>query len=159
MKKNLIILAVSLLAIIIIIIPLSSNDDYKNLNDIIDKISEVRVSKVKKEEFKDGFKYEENEKKHQAHYYGIDSVEFVINRNEFTMQKLFKDKLLTHDILQEYLDNEHSKGNIEKNTLYDGGTNIYTQDNYSVVICNTLDGNRDIYFGIKEMSLKDDFCN
>lgn len=159
MKKSIIVIALALLAIIIIVIPLTSNDDYKELNDIVNKISEVRISKIKKEEFRDGFKYQENDKEHKVHYYGIDSVEFVINKNEFAMQKLFKEKILTHDILQEYLDNEYNKGNIKREVMRDGETSIYTEDNYSVVICNTLEGNKDIYFGIKDMSLKDNFCD
>lgn len=159
MKKSIIIFFLALLAIVIIIIPLTSNDESKELNDIVNKISEVRVSKTRKEEFKEGFKFQENDTKYKVYYYGIDSVEFVINKNEFTMQKLFKEKILTRDILKDYLDNEYSKEKFTRISLDDGGTSIYTGDNYSVVICNNLKGNKDIYFGIKEMSLKDNFCN
>lgn len=159
MKKNIIVIASALLAIIIIIIPLTSSDDYKGLTNIVNKISEVRISKIEKEDFRVGFKYQESDTKHKVHYYGINSVEFIINKNEFAMQKLFKEKILTHDILQEYLDNEYNKGNLERKILNDGDASIYIGENYSAVICNNKEGNKDIYFGIKEMALKDNFCN
>lgn len=158
MKKSIIVIVLALLALIIIMIPLTSNDEYKGLSDIVTKISEVRVSKIKKEKFKKAFKYKENDKEYKVYYYGIDGVEFIINKNEFDMKKLFKEKILTRETLQEYLNNEYDKGTLEKIVARDGGTNIYTSDNYSVAICNTIDGNKDIYFGIKEMSIKDDFC-
>ena len=44
--------------------------------------------------------------------------------------------------------------------LSDGGTTIYQNENYAVIFCNTLEGNRDIYFGKSEMidALDGEYC-
>ena len=40
--------------------------------------------------------------------------------------------------------------------LYDdGGSMEYHYDNYTIIKCNTLDGNRDVYIGDKTMTLND----
>ena len=44
-----------------------------------------------------------------------------------------------------------------KDTLLDGGTKIYKGD-ITLIKCNTLDGNKDIYIGNKYMKFKNNFC-
>ncbi len=157
MKKRLIIFAIALFAIILIIIPLTSNDDYKELNNTTKNISAINISKTKSEKLKEGFKYSENDTSHKIYYYGIDKVEFIINNNEFNMQNLFKENILNREILQEYLDKEYDSGNSNREII-NNEANIYRNDNYSVIVCNTKDGNKDIYFGIKEMKKLDEYC-
>lgn len=157
MKRNIIIVFLALLAIIVIIVPLTSND-YKDLHDIVKKISAINISKTKKEKLKEKFTYTDNDKDYKVYYYGIDKVEFIINKNEFDMQKLFKEGILNRSLLEEYLDNEYNNGSLKRETLLDGGTNLYSNDNYSVIICHTKDGNKDIYFGIKDMTYQDEYC-
>lgn len=41
----------------------------------------------------------------------------------------------------------------------DGGTKIYRGDNLTLVKCNKLDGNRDIYIGDQNMEFKENFCD
>lgn len=44
-----------------------------------------------------------------------------------------------------------------EDTLKDGGTQIYKGD-ITLIQCNTLDGNKDIYIGNKDMKFKQNFC-
>lgn len=44
-----------------------------------------------------------------------------------------------------------------EDTLMDGGTQIYKGD-ITLIKCNTLDGNQDIYIGNKNMEFKQNFC-
>ena len=44
-----------------------------------------------------------------------------------------------------------------EDTLKDGGTQIYKGD-ITLIKCNTLDGNKDIYFGNDNMKYKQNFC-
>lgn len=44
--------------------------------------------------------------------------------------------------------------------LYDGGTTIYKKsgENITVILCSTLDGNNDIYFGNYDMNYQESYC-
>ncbi len=46
-----------------------------------------------------------------------------------------------------------------KDSLSDGGTQLYKGENLTLVKCNTLDGNRDIYIGDQNMEFKQNFCD
>lgn len=43
--------------------------------------------------------------------------------------------------------------------LKDGGTTIYKSDNLTVIKCNTLSGNQDIYIGNGNLEHSDSYCN
>ena len=43
-------------------------------------------------------------------------------------------------------------------TLKDGGTTIYKKDNYTIIKCNTIDGNKDIYIGNKDFNYEQGYC-
>ena len=49
------------------------------------------------------------------------------------------------------LENENITGDMYK----DGGSMIYQYDTYTIIKCHTIDGNRDVYIGTKEMTLND----
>ena len=49
--------------------------------------------------------------------------------------------------------------NIDNVDYYsDGGTKIYKKDNFTILVCNTLDGNKDIYIGNKDLRYKSNYC-
>lgn len=43
-------------------------------------------------------------------------------------------------------------------TYKDGGSKKYTNDSMSLLECNTIDGNKDIYIGDKTLSYESDYC-
>jgi len=45
-----------------------------------------------------------------------------------------------------------------KEVYYDGGTKLYQKDNYRILECNTVAGNRDIYFGNITLEYREDYC-
>ena len=49
------------------------------------------------------------------------------------------------------LDNNKITGDMYK----DGGSMIYQYDTYTIIKCHTIEGNRDVYIGTKEMTLND----
>ena len=73
------------------------------------------------------------------------------------------DRRLTRARAEKYLD-ELINGLKLAAELNDGGTKIYEDaDNYTnngltLIKCNTLDGNRDIYIGPKDMEYQESFC-
>ena len=44
-------------------------------------------------------------------------------------------------------------------TFSDGGTKVFKGDKITLVKCNKLDGNRDIYIGDQNMEFKENFCD
>ena len=44
-------------------------------------------------------------------------------------------------------------------TLMDGGTKVYKGESLTLVQCNKLDGNRDVYIGDQNMEFKENFCD
>lgn len=44
------------------------------------------------------------------------------------------------------------------NVLKDGGTTIYKKDNYTIIVCNTINGNKDIYLGNKDFKYEKGYC-
>jgi len=44
------------------------------------------------------------------------------------------------------------------NVYYDGGTKLYSKDNYRILECKTLDGNKDVYFGDETLEYQVDYC-
>lgn len=64
--------------------------------------------------------------------------------------------------LKEYIKNNKAINEIIdtlklEDILKDGGTKIYKGD-ITLIKCNTLDGNKDIYIGNKNMEFKENFC-
>lgn len=43
-------------------------------------------------------------------------------------------------------------------TYYDGGSKMYQKDNYRILICNTLDKNKDVYFGDDTLEYEENYC-
>lgn len=82
------------------------------------------------------------------------------DRSELTKNSLsLRDALLKNKItMKKILDkaNEDLNKNIIKGDIYkDGGSVIYKYGNYTIIKCNTLDGNRDVYIGSKDMGIND----
>ena len=40
----------------------------------------------------------------------------------------------------------------------DGGTKMYQGNNYRMLVCNTIDGNKDVYFGDMNLEYENDYC-
>ena len=94
-------------------------------------------------------------------YYGIEKIMLCDHSNKcYELQEALKHKQITIDKINEFLDNETLRDRLQKETLYDGGTSLYYHNNYTAILCNTEKGNKDIYFGNKEMleKLDDTYC-
>lgn len=100
-------------------------------------------------------------KKRNIYYYGIDSAMFCDKKdNCYSVVDAIRNKQTTFDKFKEYLEKELSQENLTKLMLFDGGTSIYKKGGYSVIFCNTIDGNKDIYIGNDEMvdKLDGEYC-
>lgn len=88
-------------------------------------------------------------------FYGIDSLQLIDKDNVYyDFKSALKHKQSSINDVKKYLDFQVQNGSVESFTLRDGGTKIYKTSTYEVIFCNTIDGNKDIYFGNKNMTNK-----
>lgn len=83
------------------------------------------------------------------------SVNIIINGEEISLRNtLLNNKITMNEIIAKA--NEDLSKKIIKGDMYrDGGSMIYQYDNYTIIKCHTLDGNRDVYIGTKGMTIND----
>ena len=83
----------------------------------------------------------------QIYYYGVEKI-MLCDRKEKCYE--LKDALSHHQITLEeisyFLQEEVLHERLKEERLYDGGTTIYTHNNYTAILCNTKE-QKDLYFG------------
>ncbi len=79
------------------------------------------------------------------------SVNILINGEELSLRNaLLENKITMNEIMSKV------KQNCLRNVSYDdGGSTEYYYENYTIIKLNTLDGNRDMYIGAKDLTLHD----
>ncbi len=85
----------------------------------------------------------------------LNCVDVIYETDDFyqlPIQDALENKKLTRNKIKEKL--------TKKEVLWDGGTAIYVNpdENIAIILCQTLDGNKDIYVGNKNMRYNDNFC-
>lgn len=83
------------------------------------------------------------------------SVNIRIEDKEYSL----RDALLENKITMEEIIAKSNKDLEEKHIIgdvyLDGGSKIYIYNDYTIIKCNTLNGNRDVYIGSKDMNIND----
>lgn len=82
--------------------------------------------------------------------YCINDVMVTVNKKQFDLKEYINSNEKSIEKIIEIL-------NID-DIAYDGGTKIYRGNNITLVKCNTLDGNHDVYIGNLDMKYKSNFC-
>lgn len=96
--------------------------------------------------------YTKNKREHSIYYYGIDSLELCDLKEEcYPFKKALEHKQINMKKIKNYLESQYVLEKLDRFILYDGGTTIYENKSYSIIYCNTLEGNQDIYFGVSDM--------
>lgn len=79
------------------------------------------------------------------------SVNIKIDGKEYSL----KEALLENKITMEEIIQKANKDFPNAVSYDDGGSKEYHYDNYTIIKCHTLNGNRDVYIGTKDMTLND----
>lgn len=148
LKITLILPVISILCILII----NSIKD-KNGYNISNENNNIQTKEITKYEVIN----KDNNDKYTIYYYGINSAIIKINRKEYELTEAIKENKIT-------LDKIFNEMAIYAE-LNDGGTKIYRNnnsnffnDNYTIIKCHTIDGNKDIYIGDSTMKHIQSFC-
>lgn len=107
------------------------------------------------------FTYKSNQKTHNVYYYGIEYSEICDSKdNCYEIKNSINNNQISIEDLKIYFDKQLGLGNNKMFMLYDGGTTIYENSRYQVILCNTINGNKDVYFGINGMldDLDGEYC-
>ena len=100
-------------------------------------------------------------KENNIYFYGTNSLRlYDINENYYDFNEAIKHKQTTILELKNYLNMQYKNDNIQRYILYDGGTEIYKNKKYTIILCNTLEKNNDIYIGTPKAidNLKGNYC-
>ncbi len=81
------------------------------------------------------------------------AVNILINGEEISLRDALLNNKITMDEIIAKANQDLKDKKISGYMYRDGGSMIYNYDNYSIIKCHTLDGNRDVYIGIKEMTI------
>ena len=99
--------------------------------------------------------------KRDVYYYGLDFAIFC-EKNEkcYQVKDALKQKQITLDGFQNYLEKQAEYENYKIMRLYDGGTTIYSKGGMQIMFCNTIEGNKDVYIGDSSMldNLHGEYC-
>lgn len=111
----------------------------------------LKISEAKNKEItKATLITDKNEDNYIIYYYGIDSAEIQIDDKNYDFANAVSLNLFD---INEFMND------ISVSTVYrDGGTKRWEGDDFSIIKCNTLDGNSDVYLGNRDMSYEKDFC-
>lgn len=94
--------------------------------------------------------------KYDYNIYGYEGIVNIrIDGKEYSLKEaLLENKITMEEIIQK-ADKDLEDNKITGDMYKDGGSRIYQYGTYTIIKCHTLDGNRDVYIGTKEMTLND----
>lgn len=85
------------------------------------------------------------------YYYGNTNFSLSLTENNY---KYTIDVALTNELVT--FDNILNKARSTA-IAYDGGSKLYKYDNFTIIVCNTIDGNNDVIIGDAEMQINN-YC-
>ena len=101
---------------------------------------------------------DETKGSYTIYYYGIKSAFIKIDNKTYDFATILASNKITFDEIIEYLKEVGTLNDKDIIIYRDGGTKKYLLENYTIIKCNTLDNNKDIYIGNKSMDYIVEFC-
>lgn len=88
--------------------------------------------------------------------YGYDgSVNIRIDGKDYSLKEALLENKITIEEIIAKANQDEKAGKIKADMYKDGGSMEYHYENYTIIKCHTLDGNRDVYIGTKDLKLTD----
>jgi len=118
----------------------------------------IEVKNNSKQEITNSIIVDGIEESYTIYYYGIKSATINLDNQKHDLgEALSLGKITIDEIINEL--KIYGELNDGGTMIYkDGGTKKYLTDNYTIIKCNTLNGNKDIYIGNEDMEYEESFC-
>lgn len=134
-----------------------SQNDYDSSKDLFEVLMSDENSCILEKKFqyrnKDGNLYD-------VYYNCIDYIKFGTSWNNYDLSEAIEKKIFSIEDFINFAikESETADPYSEKDYLWDGGTGIYRNRAFTLIACNTLDGNKDLYIGNYLMEYDEKFC-
>ena len=136
--------------------PAQINTDSILINGYEDfEISVKKAERVKKTKVLNDMEIYKNNSDVNLYYYGLEEVNVKVDNKEMSLEEALRSGKITIDGLIIKANKDFNNGLILCTGYTDDGGMEYYYENYTIIKCHSLDGNRDVYIGIPEMRLKD----
>ena len=122
-------------------------EGYEEFEVIVKKSKKVSKAKILNNQ--DLYKYNSD---YNLYYYGLEEVNVSIDNKIVTLESALRSGKITLDGIIAKANRDLESNIIVGDTYNDGGTRIYTYDNYTIIKFHTLDGIQDVYIGTNEMN-------
>ena len=107
--------------------------------------SDIKVQKIVDKNETDKYDYD------VYMYHG--SVNIRIDGKEYSLTEALLENKITMEEIIAKANQDEKDGKIKVAMYKDGGSMEYHYENYTIIKCHTLDGNRDVYIGTKDFKL------
>lgn len=116
----------------------------------------VEITKdIKANKILNNTELDKDNENYDLYYYGLSEVNVKINDKILSLEDALKSgKITLEEIIAKASEDVHS-GKIGWNGYYDGGTKEYYYDKYTIIKKQTVEGNKDIWIGVPEMTLRE----
>ena len=109
--------------------------------------SDIKVHKIVDKNETDKYDYD---------VYGYDgSVNIRIDGKDYSLKEALLENKITMEEIIVKANQDEKDGKIKADMYKDGGSMEYHYENYTIIKCHTVDGNRDVYIGTKDLKLTD----
>lgn len=109
--------------------------------------SDIKVHKIVDKNETDKYDYD---------VYGYDgSVNIRIDGKDYSLKEALLENKITMEEIIAKANQDEKDGKIKAYMYKDGGSIEYHYENYTIIKCHTVDGNRDVYIGTKDLKLTD----
>ena len=99
--------------------------------------------------------------KHEIDKYNYDvymyarRVNIRIDGKDYSLKEALLENKITMEEIIAKANRDEKDGKIRADMYKDGGSMEYHYENYTIIKCHTVDGNRDVYIGTKDLKLTD----
>ena len=83
------------------------------------------------------------------------SVNIRIDGKDYSLKEALSENKITMEEIIAKATQDEKDGKVKVDMYQDGGSLEYHYENYTIIKCHTLDGNRDVYIGTKDLKLTD----
>lgn len=125
----------------------------------IDKSFKVSIKKTNSKELTKAGIISDNRNNYSIYYYGLSQATININNYDYDFYEAINENKIDLETIIADLTIAAKLWDGGTIIYRDGGTRKYATSTYTILKCNTLAGNKDLYIGDETMEYEDNFCN